>query len=99
MPSGVPSLPEVVVNVLGEAPLFVQSGYRGGALRIGRSRRIHTARVRITRPSFSSPDLTLVPFDLRTAPLFGCNLVQGGHKSVIARIHQSLEMPTRIDTG
>jgi hypothetical protein len=40
-----------------------------------------------------------VPFDLRIAPLFGCKLVQEGHKSVIARIHQSLEMPTRIDTG
>jgi hypothetical protein len=48
---------------------------------------------------FQLPDLTLVPFDLRTAPLSGCDLMQEGHNSVIASIDQSLEMPTRMDTG
>jgi hypothetical protein len=48
---------------------------------------------------FQLSDLTLVPFDLRTAPLSGCDLVQEGHKLVIASLDQSLEMPSRMDTG
>ena len=48
---------------------------------------------------FQLPGLTLVPFDLRTAPLSGCDLVPGGHNSVIASLDQSLEMPSRMDTG
>jgi hypothetical protein len=40
-----------------------------------------------------------VPFDLRTAPLSGCDLVQEGHNLVIASLDQSLEMPSRMDTG
>ena len=48
---------------------------------------------------FQLSDLTLVPFDLRTAPLSGCDLVQEGHNLVIASLDQSLEMPSRMDTG
>jgi hypothetical protein len=48
---------------------------------------------------FQLPDLTLVPFDLRTAPLSDCDLVQEGHNSAIASIDQSLEMRSRMDTG
>jgi hypothetical protein len=48
---------------------------------------------------FQLPDLTLVTFDLRTAPVSGCDLVQEGHNSVIASLDQSLEMPSRMDTG
>jgi hypothetical protein len=43
--------------------------------------------------------VTLVTFDLRTAPLSGCDLVQEGDNSVIATLDQSLEMPSRMDTG
>jgi hypothetical protein len=76
-----------------------ESGPTPAARRLRGLRRVGVGSRSNHAAIFQLPDLTLVPFDLRTAPLFGCDLVQEGHNSVIASIDQRSRCRRGVDTG